>query len=221
MLDLQTVDHLLTTTRSVRKRLDLTRPVPLDIVERCIEIGMQSPSGSNVQSWEFVVVTDPHKRQVIADAYRRSFAAYAAAGAQHPHLTGSSPYREQQLRVIDSAVYLAEHMHEVPVLLLGCIHGRPHEQPLAIQASMYGSILPAAWSIMLALRARGLGSAWTTLHLVYEHEVAQALGLPEDVTQTVLLPIAWYTGDDFKPAKRHPARASIHFDSWGCHEPRS
>ena len=219
MLDLETVDHLLTTTRSVRKRLDLTRPVPLDVVERCIEIGMQAPSGSNVQSWEFVVVTDPQKRQVIADAYRRSFAAYASSADQHPHLAGGSPYRDQQMRVIDSAVYLAEHMHEVPVHLLGCIRGRPERLPLAYQASMYGSILPAAWSIMLALRARGLGSAWTTLHLVHEQEVAQALGLPDDVTQTVLLPIAWFTGDDFKPAKRHPARGSIHFDAWGCHDP--
>lgn len=220
MLELQTVDHLLTTTRSVRKRLDLTRPVPLDVVERCVEIGMQAPSGSNTQHWHFLIVTDAEKRRVIADAYRRAFEVYAQSASQHPNLASASPYRDQQMRVVDSAVHLAQHLHEVPVHLLCCVTGRLDREPFFMQAAGYGSILPSAWSIMLALRARGLGSAWTTLHLMHEQEVAAALGIPEEVTQTVLLPVAWYTGDDFKPAKRRPARESIHFDTWGQHAPQ-
>ncbi|NDD28505.1 MAG: nitroreductase [Proteobacteria bacterium] len=220
MLDLQTVDHLLTTTRSVRKRLDLTRPVPLDVVERCIEIGMQAPSGSNTQHWHFIVVTDPEKKKAIADAYRKAFAVYVPMAAQHPNLAPDSPNRDQQMRVSASASWLAERMQDVPVLLIGCLTGRLDQQPLAMQAAGYGSILPSAWSIMLALRARGLGSAWTTLHIMHETDVAKALGIPDDVTQTVLLPIAYYTGDDFKPAKRNPPRESIHFDTWGNHTPR-
>lgn len=218
-MDLQTVDHLLTTTRSVRKRLDLSRPVPLDVVERCIEIAMQSPTASNTQHWHFVVVTDAEKRKIIADAYRRAFNVYRGAASQHPNLAADSPLRDQQMRIVDSSVYLAEHLQDVPVFIICCVSGRLDTQPLAMQAAGYGSILPAAWSLMLALRARGLGSAWTTLHIMNEGDVAKALGIPEDVTQTVMLPVAYYTGEDFKPAKRRPARESIHFDAWGRHEP--
>lgn len=213
-MDLATVDHLLTTTRSVRKRLDLARPVPPDVVERCIEIAMQAPTASNTQHWHFVVVTDPDRRQVIANAYRRSFDRYRQKAPANPMLAADSPYRTQQERVIDSAVHLYEHLHEVPVHVLCCVNGRYEGQPAEAQAAAYGSILPAAWSLMLALRSRGLGSAWTTLHIAHEREVGEALGIPRGVTQAVLLPVAWYTGDDFKPAKRRPAAESIHWNHW-------
>lgn len=210
MLDLAVVDHLLTTTRSVRKRLDLARPVEPEVIERCLAIASQAPSGSDRQRWHFVVVTDPALRQGLAELYRRSFQAYFRA-PEGPHggpYLSSTPLQE-------SAVYLAEQFHRIPVLVLFCYEGRVEEQGPLAQASLYGSILPAVWSFMLALRARGLGSVWTTLHLRYEREAAALLGLPENLTQAALIPLAYYTGDDFRPAKRAPARQSTHWNGWG------
>ena len=215
-MDLNTIDHLLTTTRSVRKRLDLTRPVEPEVIQRCIEIAIQSPTGSNRQGWHFLVITDAEKRAAIADLYRKSFDAYAGL---EPDPAASMPPPEpaaaQSWRVTDSARYLANHMHEVPVLIIACIEGRRKDGAPLSQASFYGSILPAAWSLMLSLRARGLGSAWTTLHLRYEDQVAALLGIPDTVTQAVLLPVAYFTGDDFKPAHRRDPRTFTYWDTWG------
>jgi len=203
-MDLATVDHLLTTTRSVRKRLDLTRPVEPEVIERCLELATQAPTGSNRQDWHFVVITAPELRLGIADLYRQSYRRY---GASRP----AGPVTPVQ----SSADYLAEHFHEVPVLVLFCYEGRVEQAGLAAQAGLYGSILPAAWSFMLALRARGLGSAWTTLHLPHEQEVAQLLGLPPSLTQAALLPVAYFLGDDFQPAKRTPTVALTSWNGWG------
>ena len=215
MMDLETVDHLLTTTRSVRKRLDLKRPVDLKVVRRCIEIAFQAPTGSNAQNWHFLVVTDAKKRAEIARYYRQAFENYRSLAESAPQVQEGDPRRPQTLRIIDSAGYLVEHLHEVPVHVIACVEGRMEGLPVVAQASIYGSILPSVWSLMLALRARGIGAAWTTLHLFYEREVAAMLGIPEHVTQTALLPVAHFTGTDFKPAKRLPARDFIHWDAWG------
>jgi nitroreductase len=205
---LSAVDHVLTTTRSVRRRLDLSRPVEPQVIEQAIEIALQAPTGSNQQNWRFMVVTDPAKKKAVADLYRRSFERYAGPRpSQAPSTSGQ--------RIAASAWHLSDHMHEVPVLLIACIEGRPTDPSPAAQAGLYGSILPSAWSLMLALRARGLGSAWTTLHLMREKEVAQLLGIPDSVTQAVLLPIAYYTGTDFKPAPRRPGRELTYWNSWG------
>ncbi|GIW44594.1 MAG: putative oxidoreductase [Candidatus Binatia bacterium] len=214
-LDLTTVDHLLTTTRSVRKRLDLTRPVPLDVVERCIEIAIQAPTGSNAQNWHFVLVVDAEKRKRLAELYRQAFSLYRELNTNAPQLREGDPRREQTLRIVESATYLAEHLHEVPMHIVPCVEGRAENGPVVMQASLYGSILPAVWSLMLALRSRGLGSAWTTLHLMYEKEAAAVLEIPEHVTQVALLPVAYFTGEDFKPAKRLPVRKFVSLDSWG------
>lgn len=203
-MDLVTVDYLLTTTRSVRKRLDFTRPVEPELIERCLEIAIQAPSGSDRQGWHFVVITDPTLKLGVAEHYRTSYRAYAA--------TRSSSVRTS---LASSADYLAEHMHKVPVLVLFCYEGRPEQPTAAVQAGFYGSILPAAWSFMLALRARGVGSAWTTLHLRYEQETAELLGLPSNLTQAVLMPVAYFTGDEFKPAPRQPATERTHWNGWG------
>jgi nitroreductase len=209
MFDLTTVDHLLSTTRSVRKRLNLNRPVEPEVIERCLELAIQAPSGSDRQRWHFVVLTDPDLKRGIADLYRKSFEGYYTAGrAAAGEGTPVSPLEE-------SAVYLTEHMHEVPAMVLFCYEGRVENAGPAVQAGMYGSILPAAWSFMLALRSRGIGAAWTTLHLAYEREAATLLGIPEKLTQAVLFPIAYYTGDDFKPAKRSPASERTYWDGWG------
>ena len=214
-MDLTTVDHLLTTTRSVRKRLDFKRPVDPAVVNKCLEIAIQAPTGSNSQGWHFVVVTDAAKRKALADLYRRAFEGYRKMNDTSPQLQEGDPRRDQTLRIIDSASYLAEHLHEAPVFVIPCIEGRVETGGVIAQASIYGSILPAVWSLMLALRARGLGSAWTTLHLFFEKEAAQILGVPDNITQAALLPIAYFTGTDFKPAKRLPLSTFVHWDSWG------
>ncbi len=215
-MDLATVDHLLTTTRSVRKRLDLARPVERALIERCIEIAIQAPTASNTQMWRFVVVTDPEKRQAIAGYYRQSFQTYIRGRTPAAERFGAEDPRTARAgKVTESSMYLSRHLHEVPVHIIPCVEGRVDTAPAVAQAAHYGSILPAAWSLMLALRARGLGSAWTTLHLRYERDVAEVLGIPETVTQAALLPVAYYTGDDFKPAVRVPAPEVTYWNEWG------
>jgi len=213
MIDRAAADRLLTTTRSVRKRLDLDRPVPRELVLECIDIALQAPSGSNMQGWSFLVVTDADKRRALAELYARAITIYTSL--PDPGYAPDDPRFAARPRVMDSAVYLCDHLHEVPVHVIPCIEGRFEEAGVLAQASFYGSILPAAWSFMLAARARGLGSAWTTLHLMYEREAAEILGIPAGITQAALLPVAYYTGDDFKPASRLPAAEVTYWDAWG------
>jgi len=216
-MDVAAADHLLTTTRSVRKRLDFSRPVEPAVVMKCIEIALQAPTGSNAQGWSFVVVTDPAKKKFIGDLYRQGFEAYANNPDLRPTYAETDPRAKQMPRVVDSAMHLAQHMHEAPVMVIPCIEGRVENSGVLAQASVYGSILPAAWSFMMALRARGLGSAWTTLHLLFEKDVAKLLGIPDTVTQAALFPVAYYTGTDFKPAKRIATSQLVHWDTWGTH----
>jgi nitroreductase len=216
LMDLATVDKLLTTTRSVRKRLDLTRPVEAEVIEECLDLALQAPTGGNSQGWHFLVVTDPDKKAQVGELYKQSFYIYARSREEQAASRGSSAeYKEQMGRVAKSALYLANHMHEVPVMIIPCIMGRVEKLEPMAQAGLYGSILPAAWSLMLALRSRGLGSAWTTLHLRYEEQVAEILGIPKHVTQAALLPVAYYTGDDFQRAKRAPVHEVTSWESWG------
>ena len=216
-IDTVMVDYLLTTTRSVRKRLDLQRPVEPEVLGRCIEIALQAPTGSNEQLWHFVVVTEFEKKKALADLYRKGFYAYRSSPDQEPSKYGpGDPRAEQEARVVESATYLAEHMHLVPALVVPCYEGRVEKEGVVAQASFYGSILPATWSLMLALRARGIGSAWTTLHLPYEREAARLLGIPGDVTQAALLPVAYFKGAGFKPARRLPAQGRTYWNAWGA-----
>jgi len=217
-MDLRAADELLTTTRSVRKRLDLAKPVPRALIEECIEIALQAPTGSNAQGWHFVVVTDAAKRAEIARYYREALAGYMKMQeATGPRYTApGDPRKEQEARVRESAIFLADHLHEVPVHVIPCVEGRVETAPVVAQASTYGSILPAAWSFMLAARARGLGMAWTTLHLIREREIAKLLAIPDSVTQTALLPVAYFKGRDFRRAKRLPARELTSWNSWGA-----
>jgi nitroreductase len=212
---LAAIDHILTTTRSVRKRLDLTRPVDPTIIEQAIDIALQAPTGSNRQGWHFIVVTDAEKKKAIADLYRQAADTYF----RRPQPAyGPGDLRTQQgKRIGKSAAYLSQHMHEVPALVFAGIEGRFETAPPVVQAASYGSVLPAAWSFMLALRARGVGSTWTTLALMHEKELAKLLGIPDTITLGVMIPIGYYTGTDFKPAKRLPARERTHWESWGQH----
>jgi nitroreductase len=213
--ELAAVDHILTTTRTVRKRLDLTRPVDPQIIEQAIDIALQAPTGSNRQGWHFIIVTDPNKKKAIADLYRKAADVYRSR--PQPTYAADDPRAGQGKRIGASATYLYEHLHEVPAIVFAGIEGRFEKEPAFVQASTYGSVLPAAWSFMLALRARGVGAAWTTLALMHEKEVAKTLGIPDNITLGVMIPIGYYTGADFKPATRLPARDRTHWDSWGHH----
>lgn len=207
-----TPDELLTTTRSVRKRLDLDRPVPIELVRECLEVALQAPTGSNEQGWHWVVVTDADRRRAIGDYYKQSYDRYRAA--RDERLAKHSAERQVVgARVASSADHLAERMGDVPVLVLGCITVA-RELPAGNQAGLWGSLLPAAWSYQLAARARGLGTAWTTLHLTYEKEIGELLGIPPNVRQGVLLPTAYYTGETFRPAPRERLDAVLHLDAW-------
>lgn len=212
-----TADQVLTTTRAVRKRLDLQRPVEMTIIRECLDIALQAPSGSNSQGWQFMVITEREKIATIADYYQKAFAEYEAGPAQPTRLHADDPSMAQtQQRVLSSAQYLAANMANMPAFLIPCMQGRPDVPglPLGVTASMFGSTLPAVWSFMLAARERGLGTCWTTLHLKFEKEVANLLQIPSDYTQLALIPIAYTSGTDFRPAPRKPLENTLHVDSW-------
>lgn len=210
--DLSVTDRLLATTRSVRRRLDLTRPVDTEVVLTCLRLAVQAPTASNSQHWRWMVVTDPDKRAGLAELYR-------SAGLGYLRQQATTGLAGQTKRVYDSAVYLAEHLQDVPVHVIPCVQGRADGAPNVQASSFYGSVIPAAWSFMLALRARGLGAAWTTLHLVKEREAAALLGIPDDVTQVALLPVAHTIGTDFRAAQRPPVEDITSWNTWGQHRP--
>jgi nitroreductase len=216
-MDLATVDHLLSTTRAVRKRLDLTRPVPPAVILECLRLAIQAPTGSNAQRWRWLVVTDPATRAAIAELYRnppRPTASATPATSATP--TSREPDVEpsaQQRRVADSARYLTEHLQEVPVLVVPCT------EDAGGAAGWAPSIYPAVWSLQLALRSRGLGSCITTVHLFRRDEAAELLGVPDGFVQACLVPVAYYTGDDFRPAVRRPVEEITYWNRWGDTDP--
>jgi len=201
--DLATVDKLLSTTRAVRKRLDFDRPVPLDVLSECLQLALQAPTGSNAQTWRWLVVTDPETRQHLADLYQNPPARPQAATSE-PEV----PESAEQRRVMESARYLMSNIDKVPVLVVPCILNAGGA------AGWAPSIYPAVWSFLLALRSRGLGSVITTVHLFRRAEAAELLGIPEGYEQACLLPVAYYTGDDFKPAARRPLQEVCFLDRW-------
>lgn len=209
-MDIASVDELLTTTRAVRKRLDLTRPVEPDVILECIRLAMQAPTASNAQDWRWVVVTEADKRAAIAEIYRsigEQYLAQAAAAATDP----------QTQRVYQSALGLTETLAKVPVHVIPCLEGRIDGSNQLVAASAWASIIPAGWSFLLALRSRGLGSVWTTMHLAKEQEVGEVLGIPDTATQAALFPVAYTIGTEFRPAARPPAETITFWNSWGEH----
>jgi nitroreductase len=208
------VDEVLTTTRSVRKRLDFDKPVSRELLMECLELALQAPTGSNSQGWQWVFVEDAEKKKAIGDVYLANARVYLSSpSAEYPE---GDTRGERMGKVKDSATYLAEHMHEAPVLMIPCIFGREDKQPLG-GASFWASLFPAVWSFCLALRSRGLGSCWTTLHLLGdgEQQAAEVLGIPYDkYSQGGLFPIAYTKGTDFRPATRLPAERLTHWNGW-------
>jgi len=205
--DLDQTDLLLSTTRSVRKRLDFDRPVEREVLMDCLRLAVQAPTGSNQQGWRWVFVTEPTKRKALADLYRE-------AGSEYLRRTKEAGTGDAQTdRVIDSASFLASNLERAPVLLVPCIVGRLEDARPIRAASFYGSILPAVWSFQLALRSRGLGSTYTTLHLAFERRAGELLGIPREVSQAGLLPIAYTKGTDFSPATRPPVEDIAFWDT--------
>jgi nitroreductase len=205
---LLTPDELLSTTRAVRRRLDFTRPVEREVIEDCLRLAQQAPSGSNSQKWHFVVVTDAAKRTELGELWRRGAERYLAAAKLNPQPS-------QDERLLESVRHLAAHIHEVPVHVIPCVNGRTDGEAAFIQAGRWASIMPATWSFMLAARARGLGTAWTSFHLAHEREAADILGIPsEDVMQAALIPVAYTVGGPFKPARRNGLDTMVHWDAW-------
>lgn len=208
-LDLRVVDELLATTRSVRKRLDLDRPVDRALIDDCLELSLQAPTGGNTQGWRWLVVTDPELRAGLADIYARASAGYLQQRAEELAAGGD----RQSAKVYDSAAYLVDVLHRVPVHVIPCIRGRRSEDAFG-NASLYGSILPAVWSFMLAARARNLGTVLTTLHLKLEAEAAELLGVPDKFLQVGLIPVAHTDPSVFKPVSRRPLETVRFHDRW-------
>ena len=216
------VEELLTTTRAVRKRLDLGRQVPLSLIKECINIALQAPSGGNTQNWHFVVVLDGKRRAALAELYRAAWQHYRRARGSVYELFDQEPpgpRKDQFGRVIESADFLVDNLQRVPVHVIPCIRGRIDRiaGPIASAglASVYGSILPATWSYMLAARCRGLGTVWTTAHLMREQDAADVLGIPyEKITQVALIPTAYSRGTQFEPSLRKPLPEVLHVDEW-------
>lgn len=212
-------DELLATRRSIRRRLDLERPVDPRLVDECLALALQAPTGSNAQGWRFVVVTDPERRRQLGALYQRGWAAYEAIATNAARLgEGDDDERAMvQQRVMGSAQYLADNMHRVPVMVVSCITPRPDRRPVPVAlASQYASVFPAVWSLMLAARARGLGTCLTTMHLFHEQKAAEVLGIPfDDVAQVALIPMAHTLGDQFNPAPRAPLDDVVYRERWG------
>jgi nitroreductase len=204
-----TPDELLATTRSVRRRLDLTRPVEREVLEECLRLAQQAPTAGYAQNWHFVVVTEPERRAALGELWR---------GAARPYVqrrAAAAAADDRVARISDAVRYLADHIHQVPVHVIPCVEGRTDHAPVVAQASRWGSIIPAAWSFMLAARARGLGTVWTTFHLRHEREAAELLGIPfGEVMQAALIPVAYTVGTDFRPAARAPLDTMVHWDRW-------
>lgn len=214
-------DELLSTTRAVRKRLDLDREVPVEVLKECMELAVQAPSGSNAQGWQFVFVTDKDKIAKIGDYYQQAFSVYKEMpmAIHNLHMeSGDQTLTQSQTRSASSADFLGDNMGKVPALLIPCIAGRTDNAEGAnvlSQTAILGSIIPAAWSFMLAARARGLGTSWTTLHLMHEKAIADLLGIPyDDFMQIALIPIAYTKGTNFKPAYRPPVETVMHINGW-------
>ncbi len=214
MLDLS-IDELLTTTRSVRKRLDLTRPVEAEVIRECLKLALQAPTASTGQSWHFVVVTDLAQREALAALYRKGAAHYAHARDQMRAAVPEEQEEATRASILASAQHLIDHLHEVPVHVIPCIEGRAGNLSAVEEAAHWSAILPAVWSFMLAARSRGLGTVLTTLHLDVEQEAANVLGIPyEQVMQVGLIPVAYTLGTEFKPAARKPLESVLHWDRW-------
>ena len=203
-LDLESVDHVLSTARSVRRKLDFERPVEPEVLFDCINVSTQAPTGLGGESWRFVVVTEAEKKLRLAEIYRAVI---------------TDMQRERGLEIKPTQQALMARLHEIPAMIFVCTIGAPPGPEIPAQVGFYGSILPAAWSLMLALRARNLGSTWTSLMASRQAEVGAILEVPEGVIQTVMLPVGYMKGAKLKKADRMDARQVTFWNQWGNSQP--
>lgn len=208
-------DDVLTTTRSVRRRLDFDRPVPRELLTDCVRVALQAPSGSNRWQLQFVVVTEQARREAVAEVYRTAYEQYRQIPTYIGAVDKGTPERNaSQGRTAGSADYLAENMHRAPALVVACGLGKAESGPPIAKTTLLGSVLPGMWSFMLAARNRGLGTSWTTVGLF--RELADVLGIPNDqVTIGAVTPVAFTLGTDFRPALRPDPEEVIHWEQWG------
>jgi nitroreductase len=211
-VDTAAVDYVLTTTRAVRRRLDLERAVEPEILLECITLAMQAPVGAGREGPRWIIVTDREPKLQIAEIYREVGRDLLREGAE-------TAEEDNVRKVMESALYLADILEDVPVLVIACAQGFWDTHTHVDTASSFGSVMPAVWSLQLALRSRGLGSTLTTLHLHAHERVAEVLGLPDDVTQVALLPVAYTIGTEFKQAPRPPVEEVTHWNRWGTAQP--
>ena len=207
---IESLDYFLTTTKQVRRRLDLNQQVPTEMVLECIDLASRAPIGGNLERNRWLLVDDAETRLALADLYARFGRGYLEAGQKQIESMGND---STAARVVESSMYLLEHLHEVPLMIIPIKLDRPGTTTFE-QATYWGSVTPGVWSLQLALRARGIGSAWTTLHLQHEEDAAELLGLPASVTQIALLPTAYFTGDGFHPARRRSAQEITYYNRW-------
>ena len=213
-IDKAMADHLLMTTRGVRRRIDFDKPVDISIIDECIEIAIQAPVGYPDKGGHFIVIDEPAMRHGVSEVYGKAVGPFLD---EHEalELEAADPSEHDKIRKIYSTHrWYTDNLHRVPIFVIVAMLGRYENEPVVLQAGRYGNIFPAAWSFMLALRVRGLGACWTSLHIEHEEETAALLGIPKNVTQAALLPIGYYKGSDFKPAIRPPARQYIHYNGW-------
>jgi nitroreductase len=217
ILDLS-IDELLTTTRAVRKRLDLTRPVEPEVIRECLSLAVQAPTPGGAQNWHFIVVTDASQREALAALYRKSARSPGGQEDMLKHMIDAAADEQEGAyltRMVETPRYLTDHLHEVPVHVIPCIEGRAEHLPAVEQAAQWGGIWPATWSFMLSARSRGLGTVLTTLHLKFEQQAAHVLGIPyERIMQVGLIPVAYTLGTSFKPAARKPLESVLHWNRW-------
>jgi nitroreductase len=207
--DLTCTDRLLSTTRSVRKRLDFSRPVQPGVLLDCVRLAQQAPSGGNRQGWRWVFVTEPEIKRQLAKIYRDAAGSYfdAARASRAPGDIGAHV-------LIDSGAYLFEHLEDAPVLAIACIDRPASASGWFDLTTAFASILPAVWSFQLALRSRGLGSCLTTFHLLRESEAAELLQIPDRLIQVAMLPVAYTKGLGFRPASRPPPESIVCWNGW-------
>jgi nitroreductase len=210
-MDTAVVDELLTTTRAVRRKLDLERPVELEVVMECLRIAVQAPTAGTTQNWRWLVVQDQATRTAIGSLFREVGNAYLRRKVE---VAGAQADNPAFNRALASAQRLVDVIERIPVFIIPCMLGRPEggNDELAV---FYGGIFPAIWNLQLALRSRGLGTTLTSYHLEREAEAAAILGIPDDVTQVALLPIAYSTTDTFRPGPRQPVESLTYVDRWG------
>ncbi|MGI5131709.1 nitroreductase family protein [Pseudonocardia sp. CA-107938] len=210
-MDTAATDHLLSTTRSVRLKLDLERPVEDEVLADCLRLAVQAPTPGGAETWRWLVVRDREVKNALGALFRQVGEEYLRQGLAR---AGGADAPPQVQRMVRSGQHLIDVIERVPVLVVPCVQGVPSggNEELSV---FYGGIFPAVWGFQLALRSRGLGSTLTSYHLQHEQEAARILGVPDGVTQVGLLPVAYTTVSDFKPARRRPVPEIAFLDKWG------